>query len=545
MKMSAEVKKHLLHFDNGFSPEIIEFATNEALKSSKYLIVTTIKNQQYGYCTHCNVESPTHLPKLSDRAIAEREMCGCPAAMYMGEEYERKKHGEKVICPNCKSKCTVRYSGLGHSNLRDYAYFVYYEKSRINPQIIVARGINTSRYYGKSYKNVETILNTEVYYTFEYKKMGKMIKPISTSWNDPYHLGFAKTVHSPQNPYTYCCCSRDSIAKAVKDTAFAWSGWENYDYKGMAEYFDLISRYPVIEYLNKLGFKKIVSEKLETGSVANGVINWHGKSIESVFRLTKEEFNILKQNKIEITSNFLNVMNTCKNRQLDLTLLEIADLSSIVSSDNDFDRIVATFEKYFNFKEAFKYCMKQKRKNPTNYSNTYRITNDWTDYVSECKKLNMDISDMRVLFPNDLHKAHQNTTKQIRYEVDKALTEKIIARLPELSHLYVSSEMYFIRPAENSFEIVNEGRELQHCVGRYAKDHAEGKTCILFIRKAEEPDKPFFTAEVKDSEIVQVRGYENHSPEDEMLLAFIEKFKKEALAVKKPKKRQIKNKIPA
>ena len=142
--------------------------------------------------------------------------------------------------------------------------------------------------------------------------------------------------------------------------------------------------------------------------------------------------------------------------------------------------------------------------------------------MDECKKLDMDTSDMRVLFPNDLFKAHQNTTAQIRYAEDKALTEKIAARLPDLAHLYYQSGQLLIRPAESSLEIVEEGKALSHCVGRYAKDHAEGRTCILFIRKIEDPDKPFFTVEVKENRIVQVRGFENHTPDEEGLDAVVE-----------------------
>ncbi len=551
MKMSAGVKEHYLHFDNDFSPEIIEFATNTALESSKYLFVTTIKNQQYGYCTHCNVELPTHLPKLSDRAIAEREMCGCPAALYMGEEYERKKHGEKAICPNCKSECIVRYAGLGHSNLRDCAYFVYYEKSKLDSNILVARGIHAVRYYGNGYKNVQTELETEVHYSFEYKKMGKMIKPISEPWGHN-HIGFSKTIHSWANRHgynTYFCYSRKSIKNAVKNTPFAWIGWENYDYNDMVEYFDLFSRYPVIEYLNKLGYKQLVTEKLETKTISKGAINWNGKTIEGVFRLTKEEYNIVKQYKINVTSSFLNLTKSVKERELNLTIPEISDLSHIIPSysnmDNELSSINKTFGEYLNFKDAFRYCMKQNNKNMSTYNSVYSITSAWRDYVSECKKLNMDISDMRVLFPNDLHKAHQNTTDQIRYEVDKALTEKIVSRLPTMTRFYITSDKYLIRPAESAFEIVNEGRELHHCVGRYAKDYADGKTCILFIRKVEEPDKPFYTVEVNGREVVQVRGLQNCAPKDEMLLAFIKRFTKEAVALKKSNRRQTKNKIPA
>lgn len=548
MRMSKGVKEHLLHFDDGFSPEIMDYATNVALKSSKYIFVTKIKKQQYGYCTHCNTEFPTHLPKPTNRALAELEMCGCPAAMHMDEEYMSKKMGEKMKCPNCSSIGLVRYAGLGHSNLKDCAFFVYYEKSRLNPKMIVARGTYAKRDYGNSYKNVKTQLITEVYYTFEYKKSGKMIKEICESWNRGYHLGFSKTVHSWRSRHlgTYTLYSRNSIKKAIKDTPFAWSCWESIDHKDMVEFFDLYSRYPVTEYLLKHGYKSIVLEKLERGSVSYGSINWQGKTIESVLRLTKEEYCIIKQNKLNINSFFLHLIHHCKERLLKLSIQEISQLSYLSHGLGDIDNLASSFGRYMTFREALKYCVKQSKKSRT-FSSLYAILNDWRDYISECKKLNMDTTDMRVLFPNDLFKAHQNTTAQIRYAEDKVLTEKIAARLPDLTHLYYQSGQLLIRPAESSLEIVEEGRALSHCVGRYAKDHAEGKTCILFIRKIDEPEISFFTVEVKENKIVQVRGFENHTPDEDCndsVNEFVASFTKHILS-EKYSKRKKKIKVPA
>jgi len=548
MRMSKGVREHLLHFDEGFSPEIIDYATNEALKSSKYIFVTKVKKQQYGYCTHCNTEFPTHLPKPTDRAIAEREMCGCPAAMYMDEAYMSKRMGEKMKCPNCSSIGIIRYAGLGHSSLKDCVFFLYYEKSRLNPKMIVARGIYAKRDYGASYKNVKTQLIDEVYYTFEYKKSGRMIKEICESWNSGYHLGFSKTVHSWQSrhPYSYNTYSRDSIKKAVKDTPFAWSCWESIEHKDMVDFFDLFSSYPVTEYLLKHGYKSIITEKLERGSVCYGAINWQGKTIESVLRLTKEEYCIIKQNKLNVNSFFLHLIQHCKDRLLGLSIQEISHLASLTDSLGEIDNLAGSFGKYMSFREALKYCVKQSQKSRA-FRSLYSIINDWKDYASECKKLNMDVTDMRVLFPNDLFKSHQNTTAQIRYAEDKVLTEKIVLRLPELAHLYYQSGQFLIRPAENSLEIVEEGKALKHCVGRYAKEHAEGKTCILFIRNLEKPKNPFFTVEVKENKIVQVRGFENHTPEQDGLTSvnkFVEEFKKHVLS-EKLNKRKKKIKVPA
>lgn len=68
-----------------------------------------------------------------------------------------------------------------------------------------------------------------------------------------------------------------------------------------------------------------------------------------------------------------------------------------------------------------------------------------------------------------------------------------------------------IRPCQTEAELIREGKDLHHCVASYAKRHAEGKTAILFIRQAAEPDMPFFTLEFdeKTKTVRQNRGLRN------------------------------------
>ena len=55
------------------------------------------------------------------------------------------------------------------------------------------------------------------------------------------------------------------------------------------------------------------------------------------------------------------------------------------------------------------------------------------------------------------------------------------------------------------------GDALHHCVGTYAKDHANGKTAIFFIRRAKAPRKSFYTLELNEGKLVvrQNRGRRN------------------------------------
>ena len=51
------------------------------------------------------------------------------------------------------------------------------------------------------------------------------------------------------------------------------------------------------------------------------------------------------------------------------------------------------------------------------------------------------------------------------------------------------------RPARKLIELIDEGNALNHCVGSYVDSYANGRTDILFLRRAEEPDKPWRTIE--------------------------------------------------
>ena len=52
-----------------------------------------------------------------------------------------------------------------------------------------------------------------------------------------------------------------------------------------------------------------------------------------------------------------------------------------------------------------------------------------------------------------------------------------------------------------------------------------GETCILFIRKKEEPEESYYTVEVREGEVVQVRGKYNADPKEDVK-KFMNTFKK-------------------
>ena len=116
-----------------------------------------------------------------------------------------------------------------------------------------------------------------------------------------------------------------------------------------------------------------------------------------------------------------------------------------------------------------------------------------------------------LIWPRDLRRAHDEMLLRVKEKENAEINRKICERLPSLEgYCFTDTESgLFIRPAASHAELIKEGKLLSHCVGGYASAHAEGRTCILFIRHIDEPDIPFFTLEYKNGTVLQNRGYKN------------------------------------
>ena len=124
-----------------------------------------------------------------------------------------------------------------------------------------------------------------------------------------------------------------------------------------------------------------------------------------------------------------------------------------------------------------------------------------------------------LLFPRDLKNAHDDIMLRVKEKENKALTRKIKERFTQLDALSYSSEALglLIRPAASQAELIKEGKMLHHCVGGYARDHANGKTSIFFIRHIDKPEIPFFTLEYRNGKVNQNRGDHNCGRTEEVI----------------------------
>jgi hypothetical protein len=431
----------------------------------------------------------------------------------------------------------VKASGRGHSYMIDQTYFLHYDKVPANPDAIVARGIHAIRDYSRNYRNVETEYIVLAYYVFE-PGHAAMIRNRYGEWE------VAATVYTLPKYYSAfpSSYSRDSVEAAVAGTPFRYSTWQKYDLGDMTSFFHLAARYPCVEYLTKLGFNRLVEGKICNDMTYNA-INWRGKNVLKVLRMTKQELNEIRRQKVDVGYGFLEALKCCKAAGWNLTVQEAVSLASDFGNSYGFEHfkkfLAHDVIKKIPVKKVLRYLDKQYARDKEHYSSKSNVTITWRDYLEDAKRLRMDLKSDNVLYPKSVYTIHQNTLTQLRIKADAKLNEQIAKQLEELNKRYFFEHGGLsIRPAKDTLEMISEGEALNHCVGRYGINYAKGQTVILFVRKTDEPDKPYYTVEVRpgDKEVFQIHGRHNRPPGQDVE-EFIKAFTDERLAKKKEQER--------
>lgn len=157
------------------------------------------------------------------------------------------------------------------------------------------------------------------------------------------------------------------------------------------------------------------------------------------------------------------------------------------------------------------------------------MAKDWLEYLKWCKELGYDLNNMFFYMPLNFRKVHDRTAKEYQKLLDKKALEEILGENGNIQNAFQikGKGLLLVVPA-SAEDIKAEGAALHHCVGTYVDRVARGETNIFFIRKEKEPDKPYFTMEWRDNDIVQCRGSRNCGMTPEVK-AFTEAFKKKML----------------
>jgi len=73
-------------------------------------------------------------------------------------------------------------------------------------------------------------------------------------------------------------------------------------------------------------------------------------------------------------------------------------------------------------------------------------------------------------------------------------------------------EDYVLIAPKSADDLYVEGKTLNHCVYDYVDRIAKKETAILFVRKKNYTDKPFYTVEIRNGKVTQCRSTNNLDP---------------------------------
>lgn len=166
----------------------------------------------------------------------------------------------------------------------------------------------------------------------------------------------------------------------------------------------------------------------------------------------------------------------------------------------------------------------------------------WQDYLAMAERLHYDTSDEIVYRVRKLRQRHDELVLQSEAGSLEEQAEKMAAKYPhvnaicmELQKKYAyTDEEYTVIAPQNIFEIIKEGRMLHHCVGndgageRYYDRMERRESFIMFLRRTEEPEDPYYTLEIEpDGTVRQKRTLFDRQHEDiEQATEFLLKWQK-------------------
>lgn len=167
------------------------------------------------------------------------------------------------------------------------------------------------------------------------------------------------------------------------------------------------------------------------------------------------------------------------------------------------------------------------------------VLGQYKDYMDMCDRLNKNTRDEMVYRPRELKRRHDEAVAECQAREATLKADEYTKKYPEAEEALqavrdkyaFADEKYFIRVPERLLEIVMEGKALHHCVAntdRYFDRMASHETYVCFLRKIEEPEKPYYTIEVEPGGTIrQHRGYLDEEPEIDQIKPFLRKWQQE------------------
>ena len=458
-----------------------------------------------GYCTYCKKHVPIRSPKYNQKGHCN--ICGQP----------------------------VTFRSVGKSGRFCTKWYRVYLVQRRKTSGFVIRIFQARTWYKKAgYADCETTCHEEqrrifsangkeisnfVYGLFKRREMRWILY-----WKPWYYTCCGIQYKGNVYPYTLSDLSRHELKETgLREYALRQKKIDP------GKYLYLWQTYPVLEQIVKAGLFQLIDDILEYR--ATDAIKRKGRKPTEFLSVTKKEFRRLRD------------MN---GGAKELKWLQFEKSSG---------RIIKDEEIYWMAKEELEpkdlqfvldrmsicqvrhYLMKQSEKSGDDISHILQV---WKDYLSMAGKLRLDVYDSIIYRASDLQRRHSEAVIQMEEKKKeirrRELEEKYVGFQEQLIALKEKYEFsageYQIVAPKSIDDILYEGDTLHHCVNKtdnYFDRIASKESYILFLRKKENPEVPFYTLEVEPDGIIRQKRaeFDRQNKDIDEVTSFLRLWQKE------------------
>lgn len=425
------------------------------------------------------------------------------------------KHNAEGICPHCGRTLTMKPRGrIGR--LYDRQTFNVLQRTKTG-ELAVRIMKATCAYYGDSpgtavYESARQFFRVSpggavhcdrYYYAHGESKWKRGERPGMF----PYQYNFETDTCG----HVYC----DDLPKALSGTPWEYcpvqAFYEHYhEPMQMQPFLFAYLEHPKLEHLVKVGFCNLASD-LAYRSCYGLKLDESQNRTHRILNVGAEDVDFLR--KLDVDQAALKIFQGyCERNLKDRQQLLAWRWEWKVERDIDPALNYMTVHKLIRYLDAqwpfLQYRLTEYK--ARRYHSMQDLVTEYKDYLDMCRRLDYDIKNSFVLYPKDLQKAHDRVQRRVRIKADSLLRRDFEVAMKSISRR-LDFEMDGLRIVvpSNPDEIIAEGNALHHCVGGYVERVAKKECVILFLRRCEEVDKPFYTVEVRNRKAVQVRGMQN------------------------------------
>lgn len=447
----------------------------------------------------------------------------------------RAVHGSRIACPRCKRELAVKSIGkMGRHCDRETVQVV----ESVGDEAVV-RIVKVYYDYDRDsllpaervYENARVFLRAEdgkVKAEPYYLSYGKgTLTHWMPGWR-PVYFKYCENFEAETCGHVYC----RNLPEVLSGTPWKYSPvkmfYEHYrEPMQMWPFLEAYIAHPRLEHLVKAGFFSLASD-LAYGRARDDLLDEAQHRTHRILQVGAEDVDFLKSLDAgaETLRRFRQYAGIKDRQRLLGWQLEHGVTHDMAQC---LEHVTAhRFMKYLDGQYPV-LCTRKAEYGGLRYRDMQSIVSEYRDYLGMCARLGYDMKNSFVLYPKDLQVAHDRVQRRAKIQDSIRLREDFAAAMAAISrNLGFEADGMVIVVPSGPAELAAEGNALHHCVGGYADRVASHECIILFVRLASEPEKPFFTVEVRNRKAVQVRGMSN-CPATPEVQAFVDRFEEEVL----------------